>query len=309
MSARPIADGHDLIRVHGARREQPEGRQHRDPEAPADGVHRRLGLGQELAGVQHDRRGVAAADQRDVQRVRAGLHADAGPAGSRRARRADDGDRRRPATDGGRRPFDGRHRHRCQRDAAHPLQPARKAVRRAADAFAFNVPSVRASGEITVERGGSKTVQRSFTRTGGMCPSCEGRGTVSDFDLTQLYDETKSLAEGAIVVPGYTVDNFFAVRPFLESGILDPDKPIAQVHQEGASRLPPPRADQGEGQRRQRHLRGTDRQDPAVDPRQGQGALQPHIRAFVDRRSPSPPAPTATAPGSAKRRDRRRSRG
>src|SRR6202161_854630 len=55
-------------------------------------------------------------------------------------------------------------------------------------AFSFNVPSVRASGEITVDRGGSKTVQRSFSRTGGMCPSCEGRGTVSDFDLSQLYD-------------------------------------------------------------------------------------------------------------------------
>ena len=111
-------------------REQPQGRQRRDPEAPADGVHRRLRLGQELAGVRHDRRGVAAADQRDVQRLRAGLHADAGAARGRRARGADDRDHRRPAADGCRRPLHGRHRHRRQRDAAHPLQPARPAAHR-----------------------------------------------------------------------------------------------------------------------------------------------------------------------------------
>ena len=113
-------------------REQPQGRQRRDPEAPADGVHRRLRLGQELAGVRHDRRGVAAADQRDLQRLRAGLHADAGPARRRRARRADDGDHRRPGADGRQRPLHGRHRHRRQRDAAHPLQPARAAAHRLA---------------------------------------------------------------------------------------------------------------------------------------------------------------------------------
>ena len=126
-------------------REQPQGRQRRDPEAPADGVHRRLRLGQELAGVRHDRRGVAAADQRDLQRLRAGLHADAGAARGRRARRADDGDHRRPGADGRRPALHGRHRHRRQRDAAHPLQPARQAAHRLAQAFSFNVASV--SGE------------------------------------------------------------------------------------------------------------------------------------------------------------------
>ena len=75
------------------------------------------------------------------------------------------------------------------------------------NAFSFNVASVRASGAITVERGAGKTVRRSFTRTGGMCPRCEGRGTVSDFDLTQLFDDSKSLAEGALIIPGYTVDS------------------------------------------------------------------------------------------------------
>src|SRR5438876_7784846 len=70
-------------------------------------------------------------------------------------------------------------------------------------AFSFNVPSVRASGAITIERGAGKTVRATFTRTGGMCPRCEGRGMVSDIDLTQLFDDSKSLAEAAIPLPGY----------------------------------------------------------------------------------------------------------
>src|SRR5262252_992496 len=64
------------------------------------------------------------------------------------------------------------------------------------NAFSFNVPSVRASGAITVERGASKTIRATFTRAGGMCPRCEGRGTVSDIDLTELFDDSKSIAEG-----------------------------------------------------------------------------------------------------------------
>jgi len=96
-------------------------------------------------------------------------------------------------------------------------------------AYAFNVPSVRASGAITVERGAAtKAVKQTFTRTGGMCPRCEGRGSVSDIDLTQLYDETKSIAEGAITVPGYKADGFWTVRIFAESGFVDPNKPIRE---------------------------------------------------------------------------------
>src|SRR5215471_10544011 len=70
-------------------------------------------------------------------------------------------------------------------------------------AFAFNVPSVRAAGSITVEKGGGKTEKVVFERTGGMCPKCEGMGSVSDIDLTQLYDASKSINEGAITVPGF----------------------------------------------------------------------------------------------------------
>ena len=93
------------------------------------------------------------------------------------------------------------------------------------NAFSFNVPSVKASGEITVQRGDGKTVTRSFTRTGGMCHRCEGLGTVSDLDLTQLYDDSKSLAEGALTIPGYKAGGW-NYRLYSASGFVDPDKPI-----------------------------------------------------------------------------------
>jgi excinuclease UvrABC ATPase subunit len=93
------------------------------------------------------------------------------------------------------------------------------------NAFAFNVPSVKASGAITVERGSKKTVKATFNRTGGMCPRCEGRGSVTDFDLSALYDESKSLNEGALTVPGYSMDGWYG-RIFRGCGFFDPDKPI-----------------------------------------------------------------------------------
>src|SRR5215218_74421 len=76
-------------------------------------------------------------------------------------------------------------------------------------AYAFNVPSVRASGAITVERGAKKAVKATFSRTGGMCPRCEGMGSVNDFDLNQLYDDSKSLNEGALTIPGYSMDGWY----------------------------------------------------------------------------------------------------
>lgn len=93
-------------------------------------------------------------------------------------------------------------------------------------AFSFNQASVRATGAITVERGAkTKAVKQTFTRTGGMCIECEGRGQVSAIDLTQLFDDSKSVSEGAITVPGYTGDGWM-VRIFINSGLFDPDKPI-----------------------------------------------------------------------------------
>ena len=92
-------------------------------------------------------------------------------------------------------------------------------------AYAFNVPSVRASGAITVERGAKKAVKATFSRTGGMCPRCEGRGTVSDIDLTELFDDSMSLAGGALTIPGYTAGGWNH-RLYSASGFFDPDKPI-----------------------------------------------------------------------------------
>src|SRR5215211_2020215 len=79
------------------------------------------------------------------------------------------------------------------------------------NAFSFNVPSVKASGAITVERGAgkTKTEKATFTRLGGMCPRCEGIGSVTDFDLSALYDESKSLSEGALTIPGYSMDGWY----------------------------------------------------------------------------------------------------
>jgi excinuclease UvrABC ATPase subunit len=151
------------------------------------------------------------------------------------------------------------------------------------NAFSFNLASVRASGSITVERGAGQTVRKTFTRAGGMCPRCEGLGTVSDMDLTQLFDESRSLAEGAIIVPGYTVDNFFAVRPYLESGILDPDKPIRKYTKKELHdflhREPVKVKVNGVNVTFEGLIPKIERSFLSKD----HDALQPHIRAFVDR--------------------------
>jgi excinuclease UvrABC ATPase subunit len=151
-------------------------------------------------------------------------------------------------------------------------------------AFSFNVASISGAGAVTLERGGQKVKERrSFSITGGMCPRCEGRGTVSDVDLTQLFDDARSLADGAIIVPGYTVDNFFAVRPYLESDLLDPDKPIRKytkkelhdfLHHEPVKVKVNGVNVTYEGliPKIQRSILSRDRE-----------TLQPHIRAFVDR--------------------------
>ena len=95
-------------------------------------------------------------------------------------------------------------------------------------AFSFNIPTRKASGAMTVDKGkGERITVRNVVYHGGMCPRCEGMGSVSDIDLTQLYDEDKSLAEGAISVPGYKAGGW-SVRYFTESGFLDPDKPISK---------------------------------------------------------------------------------
>ena len=149
-------------------------------------------------------------------------------------------------------------------------------------AFSFNVPSVRATGVITIERGAARTVTKSFSRAGGMCSRCEGRGSVNDFDLSQLYDDSKSINQGALTVPGFSVDGWYG-RIFSGCGFFDPDKPIrhftskelhALLHKE-ATRIKVDNVNltyEGLIPRIQKSFLSKD-----VD------ALQPHVRAFVER--------------------------
>ena len=95
-------------------------------------------------------------------------------------------------------------------------------------AFSFNVPTRKASGAMTVDKGkGERIVVRNAVYHGGMCPRCEGRGSVTDFDLSQLYDDSKSLNEGALTIPGYSMDGWYG-RIFRGCGFFDPDKPIRE---------------------------------------------------------------------------------
>ena len=151
-------------------------------------------------------------------------------------------------------------------------------------AFAFNVPSVKAAGAITVERGEGKTqtVKQTFERTGGMCPRCEGMGTVSDFDLTQLYDAAKSINEGAITIPGYSMDGWFG-RIFRGCGFFDPDKPIAKYGKRELHDLLHKEATKIKVDGINLTYQGL---IPAIQKSmlsKDVEALQPHIRAFVDR--------------------------
>ena len=113
-------------------------------------------------------------------------------------------------------------------------------------AFSFNVPTRKASGAMTVDKGkGERIVVRDVVYHGGMCPRCEGMGSVSDIDLSQLFDDSKSLNEGALTIPGYTADGWYGAH--LRGRGPRPGQADPQVHQEGAPRLPLQGADQGEG--------------------------------------------------------------
>src|SRR5687768_13326110 len=93
-------------------------------------------------------------------------------------------------------------------------------------AYSFNVPMRKASGAMTVDKGkGERIVVRDVVYHGGMCPRCEGMGSVTDFDVSQLYDDSKSLNEGALTIPGYSMDGWYG-RIFRGCGFFDPDKPI-----------------------------------------------------------------------------------
>ncbi|PHV65765.1 ATP-binding cassette domain-containing protein [Williamsia muralis] len=150
-------------------------------------------------------------------------------------------------------------------------------------AFSFNVASISGAGAVTIERGGRETKERrTFSITGGMCPRCEGRGAVSDIDLTALYDADKSLNEGAITIPGYSMEGWYG-RIFRGCGYFDPDKPISKFTKKQLNDLlyrEPTKIKvdginltyQGLIPQMQKSFLSKD-----ID------ALQPHIRAFVER--------------------------
>ena len=158
-------------------------------------------------------------------------------------------------------------------------------------AFSFNIPSVKGAGAVVIQRGAGKPVKesRSFELTGGMCPRCEGIGSVTDIDLTELYDATKSLSEGAIKVPGYTPDGW-ATRIFVAAG-LDPNKKIADYTDAELDRFLRQEATkvkveginltyEGLVPKVQKTMLSKDRE-----------AMQPHIRAFADRAVTFMPCP------------------
>src|SRR6201997_1078740 len=150
-------------------------------------------------------------------------------------------------------------------------------------AFSFNVPSISGAGAVTLERAG-KTVKerRSFSITGGMCPRCEGRGTISDIDLTQLFDASKSLREGAITAPGYTGGGWNS-RLYIESGFFDADKPVREFTKKELHDFLP-------REPVRMKIAGINMTYEGLVPRiqksmlsKDPDAMQPHIRAFVER--------------------------
>ncbi len=150
-------------------------------------------------------------------------------------------------------------------------------------AFSFNVGSISGAGAVTIERAGRTTKERrSFSILGGMCPRCEGRGAVNDIDLTQLYDDSTSLREGALTIPGYSMDGWYG-RIFMGCGFFDPDKPIKKFTKKELNDLlyKEPTKIKVDGvnltyegliPRIQKSMLSKD-----VD------SLQPHVRAFVER--------------------------
>jgi excinuclease UvrABC ATPase subunit len=151
------------------------------------------------------------------------------------------------------------------------------------NAFSFNVASVRASGAITVERGAkTRTEKATFSRTGGMCPRCEGRGSVTDFDLSALYDDSKSLNEGALTIPGYSMDGWYG-RIFRGCGFFDPDKPIRKYNKRELHDLLYKEPTKIKVDGINLTYAGLIPQIQKSFLSKDRDAMQPHIRAFVER--------------------------
>ncbi len=151
-------------------------------------------------------------------------------------------------------------------------------------AFSFNVPSVRATGAITVDRGEArtKTEKATFTRLGGMCPRCEGMGSVTDFDLTALFDDRLSLNEGALTVPGYSMEGWYG-RIYRTCGFFDPDKPISRYTKREMHDLLYREPTKVKVEGINLTYQGLIPQIQKSYLSKDVDAMQPHVRAFVER--------------------------
>jgi excinuclease UvrABC ATPase subunit len=150
-------------------------------------------------------------------------------------------------------------------------------------AFSFNVASISGAGAVSIERGGQTVKERrSFSITGGMCARCEGTGSVSDFDLTQLYDASKTLAEGAITIPGYSMDGWYG-RIYRGCGYFDPDKPISKFTKTELHDLLYKESTKLKVEGINLTYLGLIPQIQKSFLSKDVDALQPHIRAFVER--------------------------
>jgi excinuclease UvrABC ATPase subunit len=152
-----------------------------------------------------------------------------------------------------------------------------------AQAYSFNVASISGAGAVTTQRGGETVKERrSFSITGGMCPRCEGTGAVTDVDLTALFDETKSLNEGAITVPGYTMDGWYG-RIYRSCGFFDPDKPVRSFTEKEMHDLLHREATKVKVEGLNLTYLGLIPQIQKSFLSKDREAMQPHIGAFVDR--------------------------
>ena len=151
-------------------------------------------------------------------------------------------------------------------------------------AFSFNLATVKASGTMVVEKGDRprEAKAETFSAQGGMCPKCEGIGSVSDFDLTQLYDDTKSINQGALTIPNYSIDGWYG-RIFSGCGFFDPDKPIRDFSRKELDALLYKEATRikvdGINVTYEGLIPRIQKSMLTKDPE----AMQPHIRAFVER--------------------------
>ena len=282
-SAPPDADSHEVIRVHGARENNLR-------DVNLDLPKRQLTV---FTGVSGSGKSslvfatIAAESQRMINETYSSFVQGFMPTLARPDVDVpgwpDDGDHRRPGADGRQRPLHRRHRHRRQRAAPHPVQPAGQAAHRSARRRSRST-SLRSSGGGAITVGWNRQDRKKpFTLTGRHVPALRGHGHDQRLRPRPLYDETKSLNDGAITIPGYT-PTAGTVRIFAESGFLDPDKPIKRL-------------------RRQRELHDFLYHEPTKIKIEGinityEGlvpkiqksllakdvdAMQPHIRAFVER--------------------------